>query len=648
MKHTYLILFILFSFNGYSQEYFLNGTATFLGNDCYRLTTEATTQNGTVWYGDQINLNEPFDIQFRMNFGILDGNGADGICFVLQTVGTSAIGASGGGLGYLNFGTSLGIEFDTWQNGEYNDQGYDHIAILKNGDINHNSPNNIAGPVQADVFDQNIEDGEDHVVRITWDPSEQLISVYFDCVFRLSGQQDIINQIFGGENLVYWGFTAATGGSYNNQTVCLQENILSVGDEVTICSGMSTTLSAGSSLDGVYTWSPQDFLSDPNSATPVANPNASITYTVTFTDLCNNPVEATIDVNVVELEVSHLGGEIINCTNELSENSATINFDAAVFYEWEYDGEVVSSGIDNTTFVTAQSGEYIINASIDDVCFASTSFEIISDFSEYPANASVEGVINCYSNHTTLTANNAASNAIFQWIFEDLVVENSNAPEIEVWEPGEYTLIVTHPISGCSTEDVISVFAQLQSASVFLPLQDTLSCIKSSIEIQGIVIETFGDYVTTWSTEEGNIISGANTLTPILNAAGTYYLYVLDTESGCDITVPVSVFEADLFNIDLSSLTFPNIFSPNDDSKNEYWEPFLADFPEVKLSEIMETFDLKIYNRWGNLLFESGNAGMLWTGEDHEKGVYFYHVDYKSNCGSGISAKKEGTIHLVD
>jgi hypothetical protein len=107
----------------------LNGSAIALGDDCYQLTPALNTQNGTVWYSDQIDLTQPFDLLFYMNYGSIDDNGADGICFVLQTVGTNAIGESGGGMGYLNFGTSLGIEFDTWQNGESGDLVQDHMAI---------------------------------------------------------------------------------------------------------------------------------------------------------------------------------------------------------------------------------------------------------------------------------------------------------------------------------------------------------------------------------------------------------------------------------------------------------------------------------------------------------------------------------------
>ena len=300
-----ILISVLFSCEAQGQTYFLNGSAISLGSDCYQLTGELTTQNGTVWYGDQLNLNQPFDLMFQMNFGDIDANGADGICFVLQTVGTNAIGESGGGMGYLNFGTgSLGIEFDTWQNGENGDPFQDHVAIERDGDINHNSASNIAGPVNIDPFGNNVEDGLNHTVQITWEPSTQTINVYYDCVFRLSGQVDLIDDVFGGQSLVYWGFTAATGGSFNNQTVCLQENILSVGNQVDICTGASALLSAGSSADGTYSWTPIDYLDDPNSATPTATPPVTTTYSVNFTDLCGNQVDADITVVVEDLVIT--------------------------------------------------------------------------------------------------------------------------------------------------------------------------------------------------------------------------------------------------------------------------------------------------------------------------------------------------------
>ena len=85
-----------------AQSYFLNGTAQSLGGDCYQLTTTQGNQNGAVWYSDLIDLTQPFDLNFTMNFGTLDASGADGMVFVLQDVGTDALGQSGGCLLYTS------------------------------------------------------------------------------------------------------------------------------------------------------------------------------------------------------------------------------------------------------------------------------------------------------------------------------------------------------------------------------------------------------------------------------------------------------------------------------------------------------------------------------------------------------------------
>ncbi|MCB0735827.1 MAG: hypothetical protein KDC76_14690, partial [Bacteroidetes bacterium] len=73
-----------------AQSYYTNGTATSIGNSCYQLTRAANNQNGSVWYADKIDLTKDLDLEFTLNFGSKD-DGADGIVFVMQTVGTSAL-----------------------------------------------------------------------------------------------------------------------------------------------------------------------------------------------------------------------------------------------------------------------------------------------------------------------------------------------------------------------------------------------------------------------------------------------------------------------------------------------------------------------------------------------------------------------------
>src|SRR5438874_13586832 len=89
---------VLFPFQLFSQNYIVNGNASQYSCNCYLLTQPATYQAGSVWNINKINLNNPFDFTFNVYIGCLDGNGADGIVFILQPISTS-IGTTGEGMG---------------------------------------------------------------------------------------------------------------------------------------------------------------------------------------------------------------------------------------------------------------------------------------------------------------------------------------------------------------------------------------------------------------------------------------------------------------------------------------------------------------------------------------------------------------------
>lgn len=645
---TLLTLALMPVLSGLAQTYFLNGNAQSIGNDCYQLTGEFSNQNGTVWYADQINLNEPFDIQFLMNFGVLDGTGADGICFVLQTVGTNAIGASGGGLGYLNFGTSLGIEFDTWLNGEYGDPVEDHIAIEMNGVIDHNdATSNIAGPIQADPLDANIEDGEEHVVRIIWSPTDHIISVYFDCVFRLSGSIDLINEIFNGQELVYWGFTAATGGSWNNQTVCLQEDILNVGQDIDVCEGGSVILQAGASFDGVYNWTPTAGLDDPTSATPVASPDVDTQYQVNFTDLCGEDVTLTFNLNVEPLVVTVDDPGIINCINTDVNVVADINFNFDANYMWTHNASVIDQGENVTDVVVTEPGTYIVAVTAMDGCYADETFTVNSDFSTYTADAGVDQYITCIEESPSITGTTNGQNAVVAWEFNGIPSPGLNGLNIEVTNAGLYTLVIIHPVSGCITTDDVLVENDFATPEIVVGDQDSLTCVYPQIQIVNVEVMSANDFSLTWTTTDGLIVSGAASLNPFVAAEGIYQVMATDDVSGCTDEETVFIAESDDFELDLSSITFPNIITPNGDSNNEYWRPFLKQNPSADLSSVFTSYDMLVFDRWGRKVFESQSFNDAWKGNDNSDGVYYYILKYSAFCGGGKSGVVEGNVTLI-
>ena len=113
-------------------------------------------------------------------------------------------------MGYDGITPSLG-EFDTYQNGEYGDPAYDHIAITSNGSLSHTAGTNLDGPANIITGSPNAEDGLPHNIRIIWDAPTQTISAYVDCTLRVTYTGDVISDIFGGDPHVYFGFTGGTG-----------------------------------------------------------------------------------------------------------------------------------------------------------------------------------------------------------------------------------------------------------------------------------------------------------------------------------------------------------------------------------------------------------------------------------------------------
>jgi hypothetical protein len=629
-----------------AQTYFLNGDAQAIGNDCYQLTSASFAQSGTVWYADQINLEEPFNLEFLMNFGTDDG-GADGICFVLQTVGTSAIGIDGGGLGYLNFGTSLGIEFDTYQNTDSGDPADDHVAIQINGNINHNLIDNISGPVAAEANNANIEDGIDHAVRIAWNPDSQTIDVYFDCVYRLSGTIDLINTVFGGNSEVYWGFTAATGGAVNNQTVCLQENILTQSEETTICNGASISLNAGASIDNIYTWSPTTFLDNPQSGAPICSAPENTTYTVAFNNLCNEPTILTFNVMVEDLEVSIATPDIINCINAASTIQAALNLDLDAIYTWSFNNQVVTTGENLDAFIAETPGSYAIAVDVAGVCNDVQSFNVEADFTQYTLVIEDHPELSCINETITLQASYDGSGAAVQWLLNSLPINGANQNAFTVDQPGLYTFICVHPTSGCSSQDSTFVTSNFTTPVVTGGDQDSLTCVYPSIPISNIFVESQNDYSVSWSTIDGQLDGNTSSIYAYASAPGTYSITVQDNTSGCTAEASVFVGPAATYDLDISSITFPNVISANGDSKNESWQPFLKDYPTADLSSVFEDYTLFIYNRWGQVVFESKSYNDAFRARYLVDSVYYYLLEFSSPCGKGKSGEARGYIEVL-
>lgn len=210
------------------SDFELSGNAVNLGNHCFRLTKEENWTSGSVWYNQTINLKHSFEMEIDVKLGCKDHNGADGIVFVFYPY-SRRMGFKGEGIGFGGLVPSLGIELDTWRNDHLGDPHFDHMAVLANGKIDH--WNNLAGPVSIKPNKGNVEDCRKHKLKVVWESSTKQLSISFDGAQRISIKKDLVLEIFRGNPDVYWGFTAATGGSNNQHEVCLEKIEVTLSEE---------------------------------------------------------------------------------------------------------------------------------------------------------------------------------------------------------------------------------------------------------------------------------------------------------------------------------------------------------------------------------------------------------------------------------
>jgi hypothetical protein len=195
------------------------------GENCIQLTPEANDQLACVWNQNQIDFSNPIDLDVTYYFGNNGVNGADGNTFVFKSSNSQCdCGANGAQMGAGGISDALVIEFDTYNNDgtDPGDLTTDHIAVEIDGAMVQSSgdPMPLCGPIDAIVGGAEIDDGNQHLVKLTWDPVTQNLAVFFDGVLRLTCNHDFINNVFGGNSSVTWGVTSATGGLNNQQYFC--------------------------------------------------------------------------------------------------------------------------------------------------------------------------------------------------------------------------------------------------------------------------------------------------------------------------------------------------------------------------------------------------------------------------------------------
>jgi hypothetical protein len=203
---------------GSSSGLQLNGHAAVTSN-VLRLTPSEFGRAGSAFTSVPIQLGNlsSFSVLFVFRItgpngiGDADGIGADGLVFVLQTVSNS-VGSGGGGIGFQGISPSVGVEFDTYYNGGWDDLlggSGNHVGLNLNGD---------PASVQMALEPTRFNNGNLWHAWIDYSGATKTIEVRWSLTGvrpllpMLSRSVDLQAQL--GQSSAFIGFTSATGAGY--------------------------------------------------------------------------------------------------------------------------------------------------------------------------------------------------------------------------------------------------------------------------------------------------------------------------------------------------------------------------------------------------------------------------------------------------
>lgn len=238
----------LFTYNGFSSTTGLTlvgnaGTTTTTDGTVLRLTSASSTQAGAAYTTTPVTLgsNATFSTQFDFRFTDPGGaDPADGITFVLAA-SPNGLGAAGNGIGYSGVGSSIAIEFDTYNNGNPGSLGpfpaepdsSNHVSIDTNGTLTDTASTNVYGngscgfaggtpPQNSNTAASCMSNGQLWTVNISYNGSAlsaTLSNPAEGSVFTAYNNYPIDIASLLGTNTAYAGFTASTGAGWENHDI---------------------------------------------------------------------------------------------------------------------------------------------------------------------------------------------------------------------------------------------------------------------------------------------------------------------------------------------------------------------------------------------------------------------------------------------
>jgi gliding motility-associated-like protein len=397
------------------------------------------------------------------------------------------------------------------------------------------------------------------------------------------------------------------------------------GTGATVCAGQPAFLqSSGGTL---YNWSGPGFISPTantgNAFIPIVNNNTIGTYIVTVAAPNSCSISVPVQVGLIALPVPTIVVTPTVCFN------SEVNLGASGGISYQWDGPYGFRSTEPLTTFTASSmglsGTYTLTAFNISGCAGFTTTQIT-------VQPRPDGLLNsdnqkhcvpfCSEYSFANQHNVAILNAKWQ-------IENksffSQKFSYCFFQPGDYLITCSlGDINGCANTITFVVNAHESPKADFSFFPDRP--VEVSDEVQ-FINTSKGNRINKWSwsfvNNSGTKSEQENVNYYFANAGVHPVSFVVKNTWNCadTITKPIVVDE------DLA-IYVPNSFTPNDDGKNETFQP---------IGRGVATYVLIIFNRWGEKLFETNNFYEGWDGnyrgEACKSEVYQWRITASNRSG---------------
>ncbi|PBQ31582.1 hypothetical protein CNR22_07315 [Sphingobacteriaceae bacterium] len=302
----------------------------------------------------------------------------------------------------------------------------------------------------------------------------------------------------------------------------------------------------------------------------------------------------------------------------------------------------------STTYTASAVGIYTATITDQNNGCQSTATLVIIDNKNYPVlGTSTDSIVlDCGSQNMTLDPEVAdKKDLIYLWTTPSTASINSvSAATLTTNRPGEYAVVVTNSVNGCSTKRNMTLIngkltADFESDKItgFAPL--TVNFTNSSTSSN--TLTGTSNIATVWNFGNGSSASYSaatdQVTSALFNQAGTYTVTLYASKGVCleskqrVITVEIP-----------SKMEIPNVFTPNNDGVNDFF--FLKSANLTKIHAV-------IIDRWGKTVYEltSETGNISWdgknaAGKDVAEGTYFYIIKASGSDTQEFNTK--GTLSI--